>query len=310
VPPVNGPIIRPLFYCSRALISQFLESSQIPWRTDSSNKSSDYHRNHIRAEILPQWRTENPAIDAGLARLGEQLWRQRRYLEEQAALVLDSVICETDDRRLLLAADGAGHYDDCLDPFVMRLLIERLGLEIVPQSSTVAQFTRLRTGRGDTVQRVEQGDLIITRSKNRIAVTIRDAEAEAPTANRSVGLLLADAASANFGPLRVETSVIAPPTPGAHDDSAEAFFDLAAVKGDLKLRYGRTGERYRPLGLGGSKKLVDLLADRGVPSFARREVPILGDAKGILWPVGHPIDERARITATTMRALHVRVVKQ
>jgi tRNA(Ile)-lysidine synthase len=91
------------------------------------------------------------------------------------------------------------------------------------------------------------------------------------------------------------------------DDSRVARFDLDALDGGLSVRWPQAGDRYRPIGLHGTKKLFDLLADRKVPSFERPLVPIVVDHQGILWPVGHPIAHRARLTNRTRRVLEARL---
>ncbi len=71
------------------------------------------------------------------------------------------------------------------------------------------------------------------------------------------------------------------------------------------VRGWRSGDRFRPLGLAGSKKLQDFFVDAKVPRAARGRVPLLVSGERILWVVGHRIDERAKITAATRHALRV-----
>ena len=54
----------------------------------------------------------------------------------------------------------------------------------------------------------------------------------------------------------------------------------------------------RPVGLGGSKKLQDLLVDRKVPRRIRDLVPVVTDATGrIVWVAGQAADAEAVATA-------------
>jgi tRNA(Ile)-lysidine synthetase-like protein len=69
-----------------------------------------------------------------------------------------------------------------------------------------------------------------------------------------------------------------------------AVFDvdaLAHIAGPLVLRTRRPGDRLRPLGLGGRRKLQDLLVDGGVPQPVRDSLALLAQAGGeILWVPG------------------------
>jgi tRNA(Ile)-lysidine synthase len=86
----------------------------------------------------------------------------------------------------------------------------------------------------------------------------------------------------------------------------EAFLDVDAVGDGLAVRSRRPGDRLRPLGLGGEKKVQDILVDAKVPAGKRDGVPIVCAKWGIVWVVGHCIDERAALPASSGRALRLR----
>jgi tRNA(Ile)-lysidine synthase len=89
-------------------------------------------------------------------------------------------------------------------------------------------------------------------------------------------------------------------------NSFEVCIDADSLTRPLTVRSRRPGDRFRPLGLGGSKKVQDLLIDSKVPREERSAVPLLCDRSGVLWVVGHRLDERAAIKKSTRRALLVR----
>jgi tRNA(Ile)-lysidine synthase len=71
------------------------------------------------------------------------------------------------------------------------------------------------------------------------------------------------------------------------------------VQTPLRVRGRKPGDRVRPSGLGGSKKLQDLLVDRKVPREQRDRVPVVVDATGrIVWVVGHATDADATATGS------------
>jgi tRNA(Ile)-lysidine synthase len=80
--------------------------------------------------------------------------------------------------------------------------------------------------------------------------------------------------------------------------------DADRAGADLALRRRRPGDRFRPLGLGGTRKLKDFLIDAHVPQRWRDGVPLLVSADDrILWIVGHRLAEDACITPATRRVL-------
>jgi tRNA(Ile)-lysidine synthase len=298
IPPVRGRIIRPLFDVPRQVIEGLLVEAGIDWRRDSSNLSRHYQRNHIRLDVLPKWERENPGIVPGLARLGEQVWSQQRFLERSADRILQRAVTRTRRGVLELDARRLSRYDAALDPHVLRLLVDRIGLDIVPRPTMVARFGQLRrqkTGSGT----VEQGGLVITRSQQTMRVASR----------KAVTHVEAELTRVPSMP-RLETRIVDLPKLRKSDDRLLARFDFSAVVGELEVRWPRRGDRYQPLGLNGTKELSDLFADRKVPIFDRGLVPLVVDHQGILWPVGHPIAHRARLTNRTRRVLEARVEEE
>ncbi|HWO57016.1 MAG TPA: tRNA lysidine(34) synthetase TilS [bacterium] len=291
IPPVRGRIIRPLYDVSRQAILAYLAAAGLSYREDSSNAAAKYQRNRIRARILPVLAAENPAIVEGLARLGEQLWRQRVYLETRAARIVERSLRPSRTGMLALDAGKLARYDEAFDPYVLRDLIKRMGLAIVPTTATVTRFAELRRRhkQAGTVS-LEQGQLIMTWSQGALHVARRSARPRPPVPS-------------------LRTRVVAPSAQRRADDRRLARFDLDRLAGAVTIRWPRPGDRYRPLGLPGTKSLSELLADRKVPSFERPFVPVVVDDQGIVWPVGFPIAERVRLTSRTRRVLEARVVE-
>jgi tRNA(Ile)-lysidine synthetase-like protein len=60
------------------------------------------------------------------------------------------------------------------------------------------------------------------------------------------------------------------------------------------LRGWRPGDRFRPLGMSGEKKLQDFFVDAKVPRDQRGRIPLLIADGRIAWVVGHRIAEQFR----------------
>src|SRR5206468_4432577 len=64
---------------------------------------------------------------------------------------------------------------------------------------------------------------------------------------------------------------------------ADGTLDRDALGDELEVRPWRHGDRMRPLGLGGSRSLADLLTDRKVPRARRARVPVVVAGSEIAW---------------------------
>jgi tRNA(Ile)-lysidine synthase len=72
----------------------------------------------------------------------------------------------------------------------------------------------------------------------------------------------------------------------------------------LAVRNRRPGDRFRPFGLDGQKKLQDFLVDRKVARGERDRVPLVVDETDrILWVAGYEIDEAFRVTEASQAVL-------
>jgi len=88
---------------------------------------------------------------------------------------------------------------------------------------------------------------------------------------------------------------------------------VAVVRGDLcgsslAVRTRRPGDRFRPVGVGGGKKLQDFFVDRKVARADRDRVPIVVDESDrIVWVAGYGIDEAFRVTNPGQAMLTLRL---
>jgi len=82
---------------------------------------------------------------------------------------------------------------------------------------------------------------------------------------------------------------------GSDDQVAFVRDDLCV--GSLAVRNRRPGDRFRPAGAAGRRKLQDYFVDRKVPRDRRDAVPIIVDRDDrIVWVAGHDIDDAFRVT--------------
>ena len=85
-------------------------------------------------------------------------------------------------------------------------------------------------------------------------------------------------------------------------DRREEMVDFDRLRPPLTIRTRRPGDRFRPLGAPGSRKLHDFFIDEKVPARLRDGIPLVCDREGIVWVAGHRIADRVRVTDDTRRA--------
>ena len=89
---------------------------------------------------------------------------------------------------------------------------------------------------------------------------------------------------------------------------AVGILQLDRCRTPLAVRNRRPGDKFRPLGLSGRKKLQDYFVDRKVPRDCRDRVPLVVDETDhIVWVAGHTIDHEFRVTDPSQAVLILRL---
>ena len=97
------------------------------------------------------------------------------------------------------------------------------------------------------------------------------------------------------------------PGPFTFSGGDHAVLDADSVRGGLTVRAWEPGDRFRPLGAPGRRKLQDIFVDAGVPRRWRKRIPVITDADGIIWVAGFRLADRVKITATTTRCVQLTI---
>lgn len=94
IPPVRSfgagsfRVIRPLIFCERAEIEEFLNERGQGCVTDATNLSEDYTRNKIRRRIVPELSEINPSVVAVIGRMTRNLRADSVFLDSLAEKAL------------------------------------------------------------------------------------------------------------------------------------------------------------------------------------------------------------------------------
>ena len=86
-------------------------------------------------------------------------------------------------------------------------------------------------------------------------------------------------------------------------------FSLKKVSFPITVRDIKPGDRFRPLGVKGYKKIKDFFIDEKVPRFLRKSVPLVECAEGVIWVGGFRIDERFKVNDREKNFLRISLSK-
>jgi tRNA(Ile)-lysidine synthase len=299
--PQRGPVVRPLLDSSRAEVLAYLEEHNLSFRYDASNEVLDNPRNRVRHELIPYLRQHfTPSVQDVLAREAEIARADAEYLEHQAVEAARSIVLEKEDG-FELDGTALGALPAALARRVARrALISSAGGRFIgfPHVEALLQLAAAG-GQGSADLPGQRA----TASAGRIRLT------------RRLEGLRADTPEVNFSrfPLSIPGTVdlaslgwTIAARPGVRPEplSSSDWSMVAVAAGEmampLAVRTRRPGDRFRPLGLDGRKKLQDYFVDRKIARADRDKVPLVVDARDrIVWVVGQGISDDFRVTGGT-----------
>jgi len=294
--PKRGTIVRPLLDCTRADLRSDLESRGETWVEDASNSDVALPRNRVRHELIPLLVARfQPAAIRVLARTAEAVSADEALLSALAAAALPSVVSTTAHGVQLVRSTLAA-LPPALARRVARRAIEVAGAPHAPDLAAVEALLAVCRPTGPAA--AEVAGLRVERFSEDAVLLIREPR-PAPAAAMPSRVLSVPGAVA-LPELGTRCRLTAE-RPIRDLEQPTGPFRRLMIKGSvatpLVVRGRLPGDRLRPLGLGGSRKLQDLLVDRKVPRGARDSVPVVVDATGrIVWVVGHAVDAEAAAT--------------
>lgn len=306
IPPVrklgSTAVVRPLIEVNREEILSYLKKNKLTFCLDSSNRKTEYFRNRIRLKLLPLLRKNyNKNIDGALLRLSEILKEENAYWERVVERVLGRVV-SWEAEKILIDFKRFLRYN----VIVQRRILYRLfgGIVSLNQIEAIrslaqksSQGKRIYLGKRFSVRK--EGNFLIFSSSPERRFKKFNYPLRVPGKNEIEGLnLTLNTRIVDFYPV-------------SEKETNTAYFDIDKINfKKLLLRNRREGDRFRPFGLRGTKKLSDFFIDRKIPRRLRDRVPLLVEGEDILWVVGIRRADKARITEDTKKILEVRVLRE
>ena len=288
-----GKIIRPLLFASRREILEYAAANHIPYREDSSNRSTKYLRNKIRLGLIPRIREINPKFTSlmcrNLARLTDAQLFINHGIERIRALAVTS-------------SEGIDTIHlDRIDPAFPRefVIYELLNSSYGFKGDVIDSLCRALE-QGASGRRFYARDHVAVTDRGRILVApIAPDDECVVTVEKGAPRSYCGNAVLYYEYCDIDTIK----NFGVPEQIAQV--DADRLQFPLTLRRWREGDWFIPFGMTGRKKVSDFLIDAKVslPEKQRQFVLLSGD--DIVWLVGRRIDDRYRLTSGTENVLRI-----
>tara|TARA_B110000285_G_scaffold123224_1_gene139288 strand:+ start:174 stop:1583 length:1410 start_codon:yes stop_codon:yes gene_type:complete len=296
--------VRPVLHLGAGAIRMALNACEIPWREDISNEDMAISRNALRHNVIP-------SLSDALARDASAGAARSRFLLEEEADALDGLA------RLTLP-----------EAFIGSASLDRVALRSAPRALTRRALSAWLSAH-NLIQSMSAPamDLLMTavyalKRKNRLSAgafyiefdeaTVRLVSAQVSgqflvsgSIEAGESLMLSTGALLETEFVELDDALRRTIMQGGVNVDLQAYVAVAAEEA-LEVRGWQQGDRFRPLGAPGTKKLKDWFIDRHIPVKERKLLPLVVSQSGeIIWVPGFPPADSIKIGSATKRALRL-----
>lgn len=273
-------VIRPLLGVGKDVLVAWLAREGLAYRQDLSNLSPTYLRNRVRQELLPYLAAHyNPRLREGVWRLMARLREDERFLTAQTEVAFTGMVRRPASDLLTVSAAALLCLPEAIQARLLQHLVAAAGGGELGEThrESLLELARARKSGG-----------IITLA----GCTAARAGGELhffpplPPAMAWEGQILGPGVVETPPGWRWEVRVLS----GAEDSGPlppeKVHLPAAQVAYPLTVRPPRPGDRFRPAGAPGGRKLMDVLPDLHIPRWLRPHLPLVLHEGRVVWMAG------------------------
>ena len=300
IPIRRDDIIRPIICLSAEEIRKYLKQKKIPFRIDDSNLSSDYERNFLRNEIIPKLKKRlNPRIE-------EKVLNTTKIISEISS-ILDAQIEKIKLTALKFYKNELGinlkviyKLDrSFLNVFIKSVLESNFDVEL--SSDNIYDIVRLISSQTGSMVHLK-GNLYVFREREELVIGRKySVKSDSSVVRIRIGQ------KAEVGNRIISVSEVKRKFLKLTGANSTEFISGDGLGEIFEIRTWRAGDKFKPIGMKGTKKISDFLADEKISSIRKNEQLVLTNNGQIAWVIGLRIDERFRVTSDTKRIIKLEV---
>jgi|TARA_R100000479_G_scaffold33554_2_gene13929 tRNA(Ile)-lysidine synthase len=287
IPAINKTVIRPLLPFSRSEIVASAKENKLQWREDSSNASTDYLRNKLRHDVIPNYKNATEGVLQNVRKTQKFLKDSQNLIEDYMALVYKLAVTENFDGYAL-------HINKLQElPHTKAVLYQLLHPFGFTDWPIVSELLEAQSGK-----QVFSATHRLVKDRNVLLLTEITSEKKNDEISIKKGIKKIEF------PLQMEFNPI---DKIGYVDNSVIYIDKDKIQYPLKLRRWRKGDTFQPFGMKGKKKLSKFFKDEKVSLLAKEKVWLLCSNSEIIWVIGHRADERFKVTSSTTNILKITV---
>lgn len=309
---INGKtFIRPLLCLSRGQIEEYLKSRNIPWQTDHTNIDCRFTRNRIRHKLLPYLEETTPKIVELVSSLSQHSAILTGNIETCARAAVQTCLVSKDDAQITFDVDKFLNQPQPVQVELVQTALTQLACGL--QKLTSEHYQKII----NFVKSSQSGKTLAIPGKMRITKGYDNFSITAPyqkTDDVQKEIVLSIPGQSLFADWQIETEILPIDSLDIkaikkNTNDFVQWFDLRQIKLPLVARFRGQGDRFKPFGLGKSKKIGKFLTSEKIDLSSRKKVFLICDNEKILWLVPIRRSNEATILDKSRLVLQVKIRK-
>lgn len=299
-------IIRPILSISREEIENYCFENELNPRIDKTNLENVYSRNKVRLDILPYMKENfNEDIIQTLNRMAIILQKDDEYINKQCQKAFNKY-CQLKNDTLIIDKKIFS-----LDQAIVTRIIKKSFIDYskkyinfeMKHIYDVIYLSERGTNKkidlpNDIIAENIYGNIHLKRKNNLIN----------SNENREISISIKDLSNntLEFMGYTVKIEVVNKNNniEFSNNDLIK-YFDYDNIVDEIIIRTRRDGDKIRPFGMSGNKKVKDIFINNKVPIEDRDKVPIICFDNNIAWIVGYKVSEDYKITSKTKKIIKI-----
>ena len=280
IPPKREIFVRPLIFCTREDIENYLSEQGLNYVTDSTNLTDDYTRNFLRHTAVPALKKVNPSAEQRTAQMCRSLREDEEFLSEMAMKIYNLCL-----KNGCLDAELLGIQHPAIIKRVIAIyLFEQFGLTL--DSLHIENCLKIASSSGKTglwggfSALCEKGRFFVLKDdekEDEISFLVETEEINLKSEQKINNLLLKNA------------------------------IDCGKINGSLTLRSRLPSDSIRLKGRNCTKTLKKLFSEKKIPLNMRDSLPVACDDSGVVWVYKLGVSERVAVDGNTEKAKLLKV---
>ena len=302
-------LTRPLIKITRKEIEGYLRKKRIRPRIDKSNLDTKFLRNRIRHELVPQLVKEyNPNLKNQLVMLAKMLNEDYDYIQLLSYEQFNKIATSSSNKRVVFKLKAFKALNVSAQRYLVRSAIKQLAFTLDNiEYRHWEEIKSLVSSRpiGSIVNL--PNSIIAIKIKSSLIFTIKSKSTSTKPKEKEVVLNVPGITTYNRK--KVKASFKDKPPKAYSKNNGIEFFDLDKVDLPIVVRKRKKGDKVKPLGMKGYKKLSDVFIDKKIPKNRRDNIPVIVSALGdIIWVVGLCTSESQKLTLTSSKILRLELL--